>query len=243
MAVCVTAAIGLLGFLDDYAKVTKQTTAGVSGKLRIVLEVPGRLRAVAADHPVRAANAEGQGYSPAWPSRCQVPDLRPGLVLRALRRLVIVGAANAVNFTDGLDGLATVPVMIAGAAFGLIAYLVGNCVFAKYLQLPFALGVGELSVFCGPMHRRRPRLPLVQRPAGQDLHGRHRLPGPGRRARRGRRGDQARDRLAIIGGLFVLETCSVMVQVISFKTHRQARLPMAPIHHHFEKLGWSDRPW
>ena len=97
---------------------------------------------------------------------------------------VIVGAGNAVNLTDGLDGLAIVPVMIAAASFGFIAYLAGNAVFAEYLQIHFVPGTGELAVVCGAVHRRRPRLPLVQRAAGGDLHGRHRVAGARRHARR-----------------------------------------------------------
>ena len=136
---------------------------------------------------------------------------------------VMVGASNAVNLTDGLDGLAIVPVMIAAACFSLIAYLVGNSVFAEYLQLHFVPRTGELAVFCGALCRRRARLPLVQRAAGHGLHGRYRL-ALAWAVRLGAISVITKHELvlAIIGGLFVLETVSVVVQVVSFKTTGRA---------------------
>lgn len=241
MAVLVTASFGFLGFLDDYAKVTKQSTAGVSGKLRLVLEFLVAAAAVAAIIYLAPHNAEGQGYSTkvAFPlfKRLTV-DL--GWFYVIFGGLVIVGAANAVNFTDGLDGLATVPVMIAAAAFGFIAYLVGNAIFARYLQLPFALGVGELSVFCGAIIGAGLGFLWYNAPPAKIFMG-----DTGSLALGGALGSVAVATkheivLAIIGGLFVLETVSVMVQVISFKTTGKRVFRMAPIHHHFEKLGWAE---
>ncbi|HET9159705.1 MAG TPA: phospho-N-acetylmuramoyl-pentapeptide-transferase, partial [Caulobacteraceae bacterium] len=149
MAIAVTAVFGLLGFLDDYAKVTKQSTAGVSGRLRLMFEFLIAFAAVAAIIQWGPHDSHGVGYSTdvVFPlfKKLHV-DL--GWFYVVFGGCVIVGAANAVNFTDGLDGLATVPVMIAAAAFGLLAYLIGNAIYAKYLNVPFALGVGELLVFC-----------------------------------------------------------------------------------------------
>ncbi|WP_333586970.1 phospho-N-acetylmuramoyl-pentapeptide-transferase, partial [Phenylobacterium sp.] len=153
---------------------------------------------------------------------------------------VIVGAANAVNFTDGLDGLATVPVMIAAAAFGLIAYLVGNYLFANYLQLHFVPGVGEVAVFCGAMIGAGLGFLWYNAPPAKIFMG-----DTGSLALGGGLGAVAVATkheivLAIVGGLFVLETLSVMIQVASFKLTGRRVFRMAPIHHHFEKLGWSE---
>ncbi|OHB32392.1 MAG: phospho-N-acetylmuramoyl-pentapeptide-transferase, partial [Phenylobacterium sp. RIFCSPHIGHO2_01_FULL_70_10] len=153
---------------------------------------------------------------------------------------VIVGAANAVNFTDGLDGLATVPVMIAAAAFGLIAYLVGNYLFANYLQLHFVPGVGEVAVFCGAIIGAGLGFLWYNAPPAKIFMG-----DTGSLALGGALGAVAVATkheivLAIVGGLFVLETLSVMIQVVSFKLTGRRVFRMAPIHHHFEKLGWSE---
>ena len=154
--------------------------------------------------------------------------------------LVIVGASNAVNLTDGLDGLAIVPVMIAGGCFALIAYLVGNTVFANYLQIHHVVGAGELSVFCGALigaglgflwFNAPPAMVFMGDTGSLSLGGslgaisiitKHELV------------------LLIIGGLFVLEALSVVVQVISYKLTGKRIFKMAPIHHHFEKKGWPE---
>ena len=153
---------------------------------------------------------------------------------------VIVAFGNAVNLTDGLDGLATMPVIIASMAFMLIAYLVGNVKFAEYLGIPHVPGAGDLTVLLLRDHRRGPRLPVVQCAAGSGVHGRHRQPCSGRRARRDRGRAHHEFVLAIIGGLFVLEAVSVIVQVFWFKRTGKRIFKMAPIHHHFEQLGWSE---
>jgi len=145
-----------------------------------------------------------------------------------------------VNFTDGLDGLATVPVMIAAAAFGLIAYLVGNYLFANYLQLHFVPGVGEVAVFCGAIIGAGLGFLWYNAPPAKIFMG-----DTGSLALGGALGAVAVATkheivLAIVGGLFVLETLSVMIQVASFKLTGRRVFRMAPIHHHFEKLGWSE---
>jgi phospho-N-acetylmuramoyl-pentapeptide-transferase len=239
--ILVTAGYGILGFLDDYAKVTKQTTAGVSGRIRLVLEV---LIAVAAVSMLivwggRPPEAPGLPTSVAFPIfKGLLVDL--GWFYLAFGAFIIVGAANAVNFTDGLDGLATVPVMIAAAAFGFIAYLVGNFVFAKYLQLHFVPGVGEVAVFCGAIIGAGLGFLWYNAPPAKIFMG-----DTGSLALGGALGAVAVATkheivLGIIGGLFVLETLSVMIQVASFKLTGKRVFRMAPIHHHFEKLGWSE---
>ncbi|MEO8115353.1 MAG: phospho-N-acetylmuramoyl-pentapeptide-transferase, partial [Phenylobacterium sp.] len=150
--VIVTAGYGVLGFLDDYAKVTKQSSEGISGRVRLVLETLIAMAAVSLIivFATRPPEAPDLLTSVAFPFFKQLL-LNFGWFYLLFGAFIIVGAANAVNFTDGLDGLATVPVMIAAAAFGLISYLVGNFVFANYLQLHFVPGVGEIAVFCGAM--------------------------------------------------------------------------------------------
>ena len=149
VVLAVTLAFGGLGFLDDYAKVTKQTTAGVSGRLRLAVEATIAIIAVLVMVKLGTPSPEGASFS----TSVAFPIFKRALLNLSWFYLVfgafiIVGASNAVNFTDGLDGLATVPVMIAAATFGLIAYLTGNFKFADYLQLHFVPGAGELAVIC-----------------------------------------------------------------------------------------------
>jgi phospho-N-acetylmuramoyl-pentapeptide-transferase len=154
--------------------------------------------------------------------------------------LVIVGSSNAVNLTDGLDGLAIVPVMIAAAAFGLIVYLVGNAVFADYLQIHFVPGTGELAVFCGALIGAGLGFLWYNAPPAMVFMG-----DTGSLALGGALGAVAVAAkhelvLAIIGGLFVLEAVSVIVQVASFKLTGKRVFRMAPLHHHFEQKGWAE---
>jgi len=237
----VTTGYGVLGFLDDYSKVTKQSTAGLSGRARLVIEALIAMAAVAliikfGGRPPEAPNLPTSVAFPVFKGLL----LDMGWFYLAFGAFVIVGAANAVNFTDGLDGLATVPVMIASAAFGLIAYLVGNYVFAQYLQLHFVPGVGEVAVFCGSMIGAGLGFLWYNAPPAKIFMG-----DTGSLALGGGLGAVAVATkheivLGIIGGLFVLETVSVMVQVASFKLTGKRVFRMAPIHHHFEKLGWSE---
>ena len=158
----------------------------------------------------------------------------------AFGAVTIAGFSNAVNLTDGLDGLAIVPVMIAAAAFGLIAYLVGNYVFADYLQLHFVPGVGELAPLCGAMIGAGLGFLWYNAPPAKIFMG-----DTGSLALGGALGTMAVATkheivLGIIGGLFVVETVSVMIQVAYFKATGKRVFLMAPIHHHFEKLGWKE---
>jgi phospho-N-acetylmuramoyl-pentapeptide-transferase len=237
----VTAGYGLLGFLDDYAKVTKQTTAGISGRVRLLLEALIAMAACALIIVFAAKPPESPELltSVTFPVFKQV-ILNVGWLYLAFGAFIIVGAANAVNFTDGLDGLATVPVMIASAAYGLIAYLVGNYVFSNYLQLHFVPGVGELAVFCGALIGSGLGFLWYNAPPAKIFMG-----DTGALALGGAVGAIAVATrhelvLAIIGGLFVAELLSVVVQVTSFKLTGRRVFRMAPVHHHFERLGWSE---
>lgn len=237
----VTAGFGLLGFMDDYAKVTRQSAAGVSGRLRLVVE------ALLAGAAVLMMVLWGRHVAPdsSLYTSVALPVFKDILInlgwfYLVFGAFVIVGAANAVNFTDGLDGLATVPVMIAAAAFGLIAYLVGNAVFATYLQLHEAPGVGEVAVFCGAVIGAGLGFLWYNAPPARIFMG-----DTGSLALGGALGATAVATkheivLALIGGLFVAETLSVMIQVAYFKRTGKRIFLMAPIHHHFEKLGWSE---
>ena len=237
----VTGGYGFVGFLDDYAKVTKQTTAGISSRTRLGLEA---LIAVAATALIILFAAKPP-ESPELLTSVTFPIFKQlfvdmGWFYLAFGAFVIVGAANAVNFTDGLDGLATVPVMIAAAAYGLIAYLVGNFIFSDYLQLHFVPGVGELAVFCGAMIGSLLGFLWYNAPPAKIYMG-----DTGSLALGGAVGTVAVATrheivLAIIGGLFVVELLSVVIQVAWFKRTGRRIFLMAPIHHHFEKLGWSE---
>jgi phospho-N-acetylmuramoyl-pentapeptide-transferase len=237
----VTSGYGVLGFLDDYAKVTKQTTAGVSGVARLVLEAAIAMAAIAliVVFGVKPPEDHALLTSIAFPLLKQLV-VNLGWFYLAFGAFVIVGAANAVNFTDGLDGLATVPVMIASAAFGFIAYLVGNYVFANYLQLHFVPGVGEIAVFCAALIGAGMGFLWYNAPPARIFMG-----DTGSLALGGAIGSIAVATrheivLALIGGLFVAETLSVVIQVAVFKRTGRRVFLMAPIHHHFEKLGWSE---
>ena len=240
--ILVTAGYGVLGFLDDYKKVTKQTSAGISGRTKLVFQTLLALSAVFLmiwfGRP--AFNVSDYNTSVAFPLfKNLLVDL--GWFYLAFGAFVIVGASNAVNLTDGLDGLAIAPVMIASAAFGLIAYIVGNVKFADYLQLHYVAGSGELLVFCGAMVGAGLGFLWYNAPPAKIFMG-----DTGSLALGGALGAIAVATkheivLAIVGGLFVLEACSVMIQVAYFKASGGKRIfLMAPIHHHFEKLGWKE---
>jgi phospho-N-acetylmuramoyl-pentapeptide-transferase len=239
--VIVTSGYGVLGFLDDYAKVTKQTTEGISGRMRLVLETAIAMAAVA----IIILFAQKPPESPELLTSVAFPVFKAWLIdlnwfYLAFGAFIIVGAANAVNFTDGLDGLATVPVMIAAAAYGLIAYIVGNYVFANYLQLHFVPGVGEIAIYCGAMIGAGLGFLWYNAPPAKIFMG-----DTGSLALGGGIGTIAVATrheivLAIVGGLFVAELLSVVIQVAWFKRTGRRIFLMAPIHHHFEKLGWSE---
>jgi phospho-N-acetylmuramoyl-pentapeptide-transferase len=237
----VTWGFGALGFLDDYAKVTKQTTAGISGRLRLVVEALIAAGAVLLMVLLAPHSPEGANLS----TSVAFPIFKRALVnlswfYLAFGAFVIVGASNAVNFTDGLDGLATVPVMIAAATFGLIAYLVGNIRFSDYLELHFVPGAGEVAVFCAAIVGSGLGFLWYNAPPAKIFMG-----DSGALSLGGALGAVAVATkheivLAIVGGLFVVETASVIIQVLVFKRTGRRVFLMAPIHHHFERLGWKE---
>jgi phospho-N-acetylmuramoyl-pentapeptide-transferase len=232
----VTLGFGLIGFFDDYLKLTKRNTKGVSGKLRLFLQA---LISLLAALIITWHSAPDLQNVVAVPFLKQfVINLGPLFLVFAV--LVIVGAANAVNLTDGLDGLATVPVILAAISFGIIAYLVGNIIFANYLQLHHVPEAGELAVLCGILVGGCLGFLWFNAPPAAVFMG-----DTGSLALGGAIGSIAvvtrhEIVLAIIGGLFVIETLSVMIQVTSFKLTGKRVFKMAPLHHHFEKLGWSE---
>ncbi|RAI41738.1 phospho-N-acetylmuramoyl-pentapeptide-transferase [Rhodoplanes roseus] len=232
----VTLGFGLIGFYDDYLKVTKQTHAGFSGKTRLALET---LIAVMACFALAMLGRAPLTTSLAFPFvKDMVVDL--GWFFLAFGAFIIVGAGNAVNLTDGLDGLAIVPVMIAAASFGGISWVVGNAVFADYLQLNFVAGAGELAVLCAAILGAGLGFLWFNAPPASVFMG-----DTGSLALGGLLGSIAvvtkhEVVLGIIGGLFVLEAVSVIVQVVSFKLTGKRVFKMAPLHHHFEQLGWTE---
>jgi len=232
----VLAGFGAIGFYDDYLKVTTGTTDGFSSKLRLALEALVALIAVVI---IVWAGKPELSTALAFPFFKDVL-WQMGWLFIPFAALVVIGAGNAVNLTDGLDGLAIVPVMITAASFGLIVYLVGHAIFANYLQLHFVRGVGELAIICGAMVGAGLGFLWYNAPPAQIFMG-----DTGSLSLGGALGAMAVAAkhelvLAIIGGLFVLETVSVIVQVVSFKLTGKRVFRMAPLHHHFEKKGWKE---
>lgn len=232
----VIAGFGLIGFADDYAKLTRRSHKGVPGKVRLMLEA---LIALAAALAYVTYAQEGQSTGLAIPF---VKDylLPLGLFFIPFSILVIVGASNAVNLTDGLDGLAIVPVMIAAGCFALISYLAGNAVFSEYLGIHFVPGTGELALVCGALIGAGMGFLWFNAPPAMVFMGDTGSLSMG--AGLGAIAMIVKHELVlvIIGGLFVMETLSVMIQVASFKLTGKRVFRMAPIHHHFEKKGWSE---
>ena len=231
----VTVGFGLVGFFDDYRKLTRRSHRGVPGRVRMTVEV-----AIAAAACIVLAFV----MRPPLANSLALPffnTLVPlGWVYVPFGVLVIVGASNAVNLTDGLDGLAIVPSMIAAGCFGLIAYLVGHAVYSRYLLIPHVPGTGELSVFCGAMVGAGLGFLWFNAPPASVFMGDTGSLSIG--AALGAISVVTKHEivLAIIGGLFVLEAVSVIVQVASFKLTGRRVFRMAPLHHHFEQKGWEE---
>jgi phospho-N-acetylmuramoyl-pentapeptide-transferase len=227
---------GGIGFYDDYLKVTKQSHLGFSGKARLAIEFV--IAGIAAWWIMRAGQ-EPFSSSLAFPFAKEFL-LNLGWFFIPFGAFVMVGAGNAVNLTDGLDGLAIVPIMIASASFGVIAYLSGNAVFAEYLQIHFVPGTGELAVILGSVIGAGLGFLWFNAPPAAIFMG-----DTGSLALGGLIGAVAVSTkheivLAIVGGLFVVEILSVIIQVGYFKATGRRVFLMAPIHHHFEKLGWTE---
>ncbi len=252
----ITVGFGFIGFVDDFAKVTKQHHGGLSAKVRLALEFMFALAAAlimlaaewiattpTATHDVMGfMNALMAGDPLTIVALPFVTDW--GIQLLAFylvfMMIVIVGFGNAVNLTDGLDGLAIVPVMIAAGAFGLICYLVGRIDYSAYLGIRHVAGVGELATILGALLGASHGFLWYNAPPARVFMG-----DTGSLALGGLLGAVAVATkheivLAIIGGLFVLETLSVMLQVFVYQRTGKRVFLMAPIHHHFEKLGWQE---
>jgi phospho-N-acetylmuramoyl-pentapeptide-transferase len=249
----VTLTYGALGFWDDYLKVTKQTPSGVVGSMKLIIQFGVALLAgfmcvvtlsAASDAPAGMETSVAVPFVPlqifeSWfgPGAVGVPI---GWLMIPFAAVVIVGASNSVNLTDGLDGLATVPVMIAAGAYAFIVYLVGRFDYADYLGVPFVPGVGELAIICGAIIGAGLGFLWFNAPPAAIFMG-----DTGSLALGGAIGSIAVASkheivLAIVGGLFVLEGMSVMIQIASFKLTGKRVFRMAPIHHHFEQLGWKE---
>ena len=230
--VAVTFGFGAIGFIDDFDKVRKATTAGISGRTRLLAEF---VIAGAAAWLITLNNGTLL-YLP-FLSNVTV-DL--GWFYIPFAAFVIVAFGNAVNLTDGLDGLATMPVIIASVALMLIVYLAGNARFAEYLGIPYVEGAGDLAIFCGAIVGAGLAFLWYNAPPAAVFMG-----DTGSLALGGALGAIAVTAhheivLAIIGGLFVVEALSVIIQVFVYKRTGKRVFRMAPIHHHFEQLGWAE---
>jgi phospho-N-acetylmuramoyl-pentapeptide-transferase len=232
----VTIGFGAIGFLDDYRKLANRSHKGVPGKVRLLAEITIAAIAVLAVVLItRAPLATG----------LTVPFFKSVLIplgwfFVPVGVFVVTGASNAVNLTDGLDGLAIVPAMIVAICFMLFAYLVGNSVFSNYLQIQYVPGTGELAVFCSALIGAALGFLWFNAPPAMVFMGDTGSLSIG--ASLGIIAVITKQELvlAIIGGLFVLETVSVIVQVASFKLTGKRVFRMAPLHHHFEKKGWQE---
>jgi phospho-N-acetylmuramoyl-pentapeptide-transferase len=233
----ITFGFGLIGFIDDYLKVSKNNHKGLSGRLKLLFQFS--IAIVATVWIYLISDQELQGMI-AFPFVKHYTIYLGIIIWCAFASLVVVGSSNAVNLTDGLDGLAIVPIIIAAGVFGLIAYLVGNTIFSNYLNLFYVEGSGELIILCsslvgagiGFLWFNSPPASVFMGDTGSLSTGaalgiisvitKHEIV------------------LAIVGGVFVLEAISVIVQVLSFQITGKRIFKMAPIHHHFEKKGWSE---
>ena len=232
----VTIGFGAVGFADDYLKVSRYSHRGLPARLKLLLEI-----AVASVATLWIMHVTREPLSTAL----AVPFFKDVLIdlswfFVPFAVLVMVGASNSVNLTDGLDGLAIVPVIIAASTFAFITYIVGNAVFSDYLQLHAVPGAGELAVFCGALVGAGLGFLWFNAPPAMVFMG-----DTGSLAMGGALGavsvvTKHELVLVIVGGLFVLETVSVIVQVASFRLTGRRVFRMAPLHHHFEQKGWAE---
>ena len=227
---------GLLGALDDYKKIKHRNSVGISSKLKIILQILLAIIGVIFFTFLIDNQEITNLYFPFFKNLI----INLGWFFIPFAVFVIVGSSNAVNLTDGLDGLATVPVILVAACFAFISYVTGNIVFSDYLQIPYIEGTGEISIFCGAIIGSCLGFLWFNAPPAKIFMG-----DTGSLSLGGSLGavgiiTKHEIVLAITGGLFVLEAVSVMVQVISFKLTGKRIFKMAPIHHHFEKKGWPE---
>ncbi len=227
---------GLIGFVDDYQKVKYRNHKGIKASTRIISQVFISLIIIYFTQQLLSENYNNSLSLPFFKDLI----LNLGIFYYVVGVIVIVGSANAVNLTDGLDGLAIVPVMIVALSFAFISYVSGNIIFSEYLQILYIQNSGELAVFCGAIVGAALGFLWFNAPPAKVFMG-----DTGSLAMGGALGSLAiivkhEIVLAIIGGLFVLETLSVIIQVLSFKLTGKRIFRMAPLHHHFEKKGWAE---
>lgn len=229
-------AFSMLGFVDDFMKIKYGNSKGINGKTKLYSQITFSLLFAFFVESARLENLRGHLTLPFL----KAVTINLGIMLPLFTSFVIVGASNAVNLTDGLDGLAAVPSMLSAACFCIIAYIVGHSVFANYLRLPYIPNAGELCVFCGAMIGSLLGFLWYNAPPAMIFMG-----DTGSLAAGAALGGisvivKQEMVLAIVGGIFVVETMSVILQVAYFKKFKKRIFLMAPIHHHFEKKGWNE---
>ena len=234
--VYVAVSFGLLGAFDDYKKIKYSNSSGISSKLKIILQIVLSIIGVV----IYVNFIDYQNITNLYFPFFKNLIINLGWFFIPFAIFVIIGSSNAVNLTDGLDGLATVPVILVAACFAFISYVTGNIVFSDYLQIPYIEGTGEVAIFCGAIIGSCLGFLWFNAPPAKIFMG-----DTGSLSLGGSLGavgiiTKHEIVLAITGGLFVLEAVSVMVQVISFKLTGKRIFKMAPIHHHFEKKGWPE---
>jgi phospho-N-acetylmuramoyl-pentapeptide-transferase len=232
----VATSFGLLGATDDYLKIKHNNSTGISSLTKIISQIILSLLAILLLLNYGDTQHLKNLYFPFFKNFA----LHLGLFFIPFSIFIIAGSSNAVNLTDGLDGLATVPVMLVALSFTLICYVVGNTVFSEYLKIPYISNVGEVSIFCGAMVGSCLGFLWYNAPPAKIFMG-----DTGSLSLGGSLGavsiiSKHEIVLGIVGGLFVLETVSVIIQVISFKLTGKRVFMMAPLHHHFEKKGWAE---
>ena len=232
----VTASFGILGAYDDYKKIKSKNSAGISSKIKLLTQILLSIIAVLILINFSDTSEIKNLYLPFFKNLV----INLGWFFIPFYIFIIVGSSNAVNLTDGLDGLATVPVILVAACFAFISYVTGNIVFSEYLLITYIKDAGEVSVFCGAIIGSCIGFLWFNAPPAKIFMG-----DTGSLALGGSLGGigiitKHEIVLAITGGLFVLEAISVIVQVISFKLTGKRIFKMAPIHHHFEKKGWPE---
>jgi phospho-N-acetylmuramoyl-pentapeptide-transferase len=227
---------GALGAYDDYIKIKFNNSSGISSKLKLLIQIILSIIGIIGLTYFSDYSELSNLYFPFFKNLI----INLGWFFIPFGVFVIVGSSNAVNLTDGLDGLATVPVILVAACFAFISYVTGNIVFSEYLQIPYIEGTGEISIFCGAVIGSCLGFLWFNAPPAKIFMG-----DTGSLSLGGSLGavgiiTKHEIVLAITGGLFVLEAVSVMVQVISYKMTGKRVFKMAPIHHHFEKKGWPE---
>ena len=232
----VSISLGILGFIDDLLKIKQKNSRGLNSMLKLLGQIIISLIAIY----ILSKHSEHQFLENLYFPFFKNLIFPMGFFFIPFALFVIVGASNAVNLTDGLDGLATVPVMLVALSYTLISYVVGNTIFAEYLKIPYVQNAGELSIFCGAIFGSCLGFLWYNAPPAKIFMG-----DTGSLSLGGSLAAVAiivkhEIVLAIIGGLFVLETASVIIQVLSFKLTGKRVFMMAPIHHHFEKKGWPE---